>query len=203
MTTNAQREPERRSDAGDRRVNQQDALAAGATPPARAAVRDAHEPYASLMRYKRWADEELFTTLLGRPDIEAQPQAAILREIVGHFHAVDRIFQAHLQGVTHAFTSTRLQDSLSLTQLQEEVLAVDRWYVDHSERVGSDTLRERLPIRFTDGSEKIFTRADVLLHVSHHGTYHRGNAGVLLRMMGMDLPADRFIDYVERLEPRG
>ena len=42
----------------------------------------------------------------------------------------------------------------------------------------------------------------MLLHISHHGTYHRGNVGVLMRSLGMDLPPDRFINYIEEQEPR-
>lgn len=194
MTNNGSRELEPSSDATDRRVDPQHALAAAS---------DAHEPYASLMRYKRWADDQLFALLLGRPEVATEPQTEILREIVGHFHVVDRIFQAHLQGVPHAFAATRLQDAPRLTQLRDQVAAVDQWYVEYAQGVGPDDLREERTVRFTDGTEKTFTTADMLLHVSHHGTYHRGNAGVLLRMMGMELPPDRFIDYVERLEPRG
>jgi uncharacterized damage-inducible protein DinB len=196
MTTNASREHstpsrETRGSADER------------TPRARGPFDDVRAPYASLMRYKRWADADLFETLLARPDIETEPHAEILREIIGHFHVVDRIFQAHLQGVSHAFTATRLQEAPGLTQLQDEVAAVDQWYVDYADSIGRDTLGEERAIRFTDGTEKTFTVADMLLHVSHHGAYHRGNAGVLLRMMSMELPADRFIDYVEALEPRG
>ena len=200
MTTNASPGLECSSRAADGRMNPQQALA---DEGQLASVRDASEPYASLMRYKRWADDQLFALLLGRPDIEAEPQTEILREIVGHFHVVDRIFQAHLQGVPHGFTATRLPDARSLTQLRDEVAAVDRWYVDYTQGVGRDTLLEPRSIRFTDGTEKVFTRADMLVHVSHHGAYHRGNAGVLLRMMGMELPPDRFIDYVDTAASRG
>jgi len=79
------------------------------------------------MRYKRWADEQLFAALLSRSNIEAEPQTEIIREILGHFHVVDRIFQAHLQGVPHAFASTRLQGASTLMHLKDEVSAVDQW----------------------------------------------------------------------------
>lgn len=162
-----------------------------------ASASDASEPYASLMRYKRWADEQLFAALLGRSNIEAEPQIDFIREIIGHFHVVDRIFQAHLQGVAHAFTGTRLQGASTLMQLKDEVSAVDQWYVDYAQSVASDALVEKLPVRFTDGTEKVLTRAAVLLHISHHGAYHRGNVGVLMRMLGMDLPPDRFFNFID------
>ena len=195
MTTNASRDPERPNGTADRRVNPKQArgdAASGAGP---------HEPYASLMRYKRWADEQLFAALLGRSNIEAEPQIDFIREILGHFHVVDRIFQAHLQRVPHAFTSTRLPGPSTLTELRDEVSVVDQWYVDHARSVGSDALVEQLPVRFTDGKQRVLSRAAVLLHISHHGTYHRGNVGVLMRSMGIDLPPDRFFDFIDEEEP--
>jgi len=163
----------------------------------------ADDPHAGLMRYKRWADEQLFAALLVRHGIEAEPQGQLIREVIGHFHVVDRIFQAHLQGVPHAFTGTRLQGVSTLTELRDEVAAVDRWYVDHARSVGRDALAEQLHVRFTDGTEKVLTRADVLLYVAQHGTYHRGNVGVLMHMLGMEPPPDRFIDYLAEREARG
>jgi uncharacterized damage-inducible protein DinB len=150
-------------------------------------------PYASLMRYKRWADAQLFSAVL---DGRAEPQAALLREIIGHLHVVDRIFQAHLQGVPHAFTSTRLPDAVCLTDLCRDVAAVDDWLVDHAEHADAATLAAPLSIRFTDGTRRVFTRAEILLHLSHHGAYHRGNADVVLRMLGMAPLPDRYLDYV-------
>jgi uncharacterized damage-inducible protein DinB len=172
-------------------------------PTEAASAPDAHEPYASLMRYKQWADEHLLATLLARPGIEEEAQAPILREIVGHYHVVDRIFRAHLEGVPHGYTGTRLEGASTLAEMRDEVVSTDRWYVEHARSVGRDALAERLPIRFTDGTQMVLTRSDVLLHVSQHGTYHRGNAGVVLRMMGIELPPDRFTDYVADREPRG
>jgi uncharacterized damage-inducible protein DinB len=188
MTNNASREEERTSNPADQRVDRGGDAACAAQPC---------EPYASLMRYKRWADEQLFVALLGRADIEAEQQTQLIREVIGHYHVVDRIFQAHLQGVPHTFTGTRLEGTSSLTELRSEVAAIDQWYVDYAQRVAGDALIEPLPVRFTDGTEKLLTRADMLLYVSHHGTYHRGNVGVLMRMLGMELPQDRYINYVE------
>ena len=155
------------------------------------------EPYASLMRYKRWADQQLFAALLGRPDIDADPTAAIVREIVGHFHAVDCIFQAHLRGLPHAFTTTSLESAATLLQLRDMVSTVDDWYVDFATRVSGEALAEPLTLRFTDGKQRVLSRADVLLHVSHHGAYHRGNIGVLMRAMGFELLPDRFTTFLE------
>jgi uncharacterized damage-inducible protein DinB len=37
---------------------------------------------------------------------------------------------------------------------------------------------------FASGAPARMTRGEILLHVCPHGTYHRGNAGVLLQKSG-------------------
>jgi hypothetical protein len=45
-------------------------------------------------------------------------------------HVVSRIFQAHLQGVSHPYTSPQSATLPSLAELDHDSEAVDRWYVD-------------------------------------------------------------------------
>ena len=39
-------------------------------------------------------------------------------------------------------------------------------------------------------------RGDMLLHVALHGTYHRGNAGILLQKNGVAPNDDRLTDFL-------
>ena len=41
------------------------------------------------------------------------------------------------------------------------------------------------------------TRGDILSHVCLHGTYHRGNAGIILQKNGIEPNDDRMTDYLE------
>lgn len=180
----------------------------GHAPANGAPADDAHDdaaaaPFAALMQYKQWADEHLLEALLARPDLEAEPHAVLIREVIGHYHAVDRIFQAHLQGVAHGFTGTRLPETATFAQLRDEVARVDRWFVDYARSIDRDALAERLSVRFTDGAIKTLTRADVLHYIAQHGTYHRGNVGVLMRMLGLEPAPDRVIDYLDERASRG
>ncbi len=155
------------------------------------------DPYVSMMRYKRWSDAQLLTALLARPNIEAEPSFALIREILGHFHVVDCIFKAHLEGAPHGFTTTRLDGAPTLLQLRDRVSVVDQWYVDYVERTDHAALGEALSVRFTDGKPAVLRRAEMILHIAHHGAYHRGNVGVLMRSMGMELPPDRITNFID------
>jgi uncharacterized damage-inducible protein DinB len=75
---------------------------------------------------------------------------------------------------------------------------VDEWYVEYACRIGEQDLREALHVAFTDGEEQVLTRSDILLHVALHGTYHRGNVGILLRKAGAAPLPDRFTSYLRQ-----
>jgi uncharacterized damage-inducible protein DinB len=50
---------------------------------------------------------------------------------------------------------------------------------------------------FTSGAPARMTRGEIILHVCTHGTYHRGNAGVLLQKSGSSPYRDGITDFLE------
>jgi uncharacterized damage-inducible protein DinB len=51
---------------------------------------------------------------------------------------------------------------------------------------------------FTNGTSARMTRGEIILHVGLHGTYHRGNAGLLLQKNGIAPNDDRMTDFLEQ-----
>ncbi|HTO44351.1 MAG TPA: DinB family protein, partial [Burkholderiales bacterium] len=60
-----------------------------------------------------------------------------------------------------------------------------------------DALEEFIDFGFTSGKPARMRRGDIILHVCLHGTYHRGNAGILLQRIGIVPNDDRVTDYLE------
>lgn len=154
----------------------------------------------ALMDYKRWADADLLEAVLALPALIAAPEGQYVTAIIRHFHTVDCIFKAHLLGVPHQYSSANPAEPIGLEELQQRVSATDEWYVGYAQKLGEREreLDEALQVSFTDGQQQVLTRADILLHVSLHGTYHRGNAGILMRTSGAEPPPDRFTSYLRR-----
>jgi uncharacterized damage-inducible protein DinB len=50
---------------------------------------------------------------------------------------------------------------------------------------------------FTSGKPAHMRRGEIILHVCLHGTYHRGNAGILLQKNGISSNDDRMTDFLE------
>jgi uncharacterized damage-inducible protein DinB len=155
-------------------------------------------PYSTLVRYKQWADRGLYEVAAGSIDRLDAAESSILLRILDHIHVVDRIFQHHLQGVTPPFRAPRSDALPTLDALARDALEVDAWYVDHVGRLSAAELDEPLVFAYTNGSPARMTRGEIILHVCMHGTYHRGNAGLLLQKNGIQPNDDRMTDFVDQ-----
>jgi uncharacterized damage-inducible protein DinB len=156
---------------------------------------DSH-PYAHLVRYKQWADRGLYDVVgrhAGRLD---GPDATIVLRILDHMLAVDRIFQCHLQGRPHAFRAPRSDTLPSLDTLAAAAREAGDWYVAYVDGLAADDFTQTVEFAFTDGTPARMTRGEIILHVCLHGTYHRGNAGILLQKNDIAPNPDRLTDFL-------
>jgi uncharacterized damage-inducible protein DinB len=148
------------------------------------------------MRYKHWADAALLKAVITLPAPLPEPQGSYVPLIIRHYHTVDKIFQAHLQGVPHHYTSPNPAEPASLVELEQRVSEVDEWYVDYTSELNGRELDQVLQVTFTDGQQQRLKRSEILLHVSQHGTGHRGQVALLMQQNGIQPPPDRFPNYL-------
>ena len=133
---------------------------------------------ALLAEYNAWADEKLFAAVARLPEQSIyRDTRTLFKSIVGtlnHNFQVDLIWQAHLSGRQHGFTSRR--DVLH-PRLDDLVLAqseVDQWFIDWAKHQSGASLAETIAFRFTSGQAGKMRRGAMFLHVINHKTYHRG-----------------------------
>jgi uncharacterized damage-inducible protein DinB len=152
----------------------------------------------TLTSYKAFANELLFAGLRAAPGLERTAEFDLIRLVLDHALVVDLIFQAHLKGVAHAFTATRSSELPALSGLAERSRELDRWYVDYAENASEEGLTRRAEVRFTDGKTVSMSPAEMIFHVVNHGTYHRGNVGVLLHKNGIVPDRDGVPEFLAR-----
>lgn len=155
-------------------------------------------PYSHLIRYKQWADRGLYEVVLRHIDRLQTEDAAILLRILDHIHVVDLIFQHHLEGLPHAFQAPRSGKTLDLCKLTEDARQVDDWYVSYVNERSAPDFERSVDFVFTNNTRGRMTCGEILLHVALHGTYHRGNAGIVLQRNGVTPNDDRMTDFLER-----
>jgi uncharacterized damage-inducible protein DinB len=131
-----------------------------------------------IARYRMWADRLTFDAVAALPPGEATKQRPTLfKTMIGtlnHNYVIDLVWQAHLEGRDHGFTARNLVPHPELSDLWRAQQAVNRWYIDWSERQSQASLDEVVNFTFIGGEKGSMSRGDILLHVVNHATYHRG-----------------------------
>ncbi len=155
----------------------------------------------ALFAQKSWANNELFNVVATVPEAE---HAAVLHSAIrmlNHIYVVDKIFQAHLLGEHHPYSSTNTEATPELGDLQFNVAETDGWFERYVATVSPAELNERVSFEFTDGDSGTMTREEMLLHVVTHGSYHRGNVGQMLKSISVAPPRDLLTKFLHVSEP--
>ena len=58
---------------------------------------------------------------------------------------------------------------------------MDRWYIGLADELTPAASAETIEFTFIGGGPGAMTRADMLLHVVNHGSYHRGHIAQMMR----------------------
>jgi uncharacterized damage-inducible protein DinB len=143
-----------------------------------------------LTRYRSWVDRLLFQALsqLSEAALTA-PQPIVfgsLLRTLNHVHCMDQVWQAHLLGVPHGFTSRNPEDCPAFAPLRGAQQHIDDWYVRYAQTLSERDAEAVVRFRFIGGGPGEMSRGDILLHVVNHATYHRGHVAAM--MYGLSLP---------------
>jgi uncharacterized damage-inducible protein DinB len=97
----------------------------------------------------------------------------------------------------HTFKAPRSEKLPELRALESSVREVDDWYVSYVGSLSDSDFEQPVDFVFTSGKPARMRRAEILLHVCLHGTYHRGNAGAVLQLKGLTPSPDSITDFLE------
>jgi uncharacterized damage-inducible protein DinB len=149
-----------------------------------------------LVAHTAWANRQLFAALGAVASFASRPGAELIVRALDHIHVVRRIFQAHLQGVSHGHQSTQSAVLPALEELDRAFETLDGWYVDTVAQLAPDELARPRDVRFTDGKIVTMTAATMLLHVVTHTIHHRGNVDAIMFQTGMPRRRDGVPEFL-------
>src|SRR5262249_28937080 len=76
----------------------------------------------------------------------------------------------------------------------------DQWYIDYVSGLDEAELAERIDFTFTDGLPGRMSREEMLMHVTVHGEYHRGQISLIMMENSITPPGDGFTSYLHKAE---
>jgi len=139
-----------------------------------------------LLDYGSWANRTALQSIQLAP--AATPRAsAILAHVIG----AERLWLDRLLGVP---PSMAVWPDLSWDQCSESLQAMQETWEAYLGGLSEADLDRRISYTNTKGERWENSIRDVLLHVSLHGSYHRGQIATLLRQSGA---APAYTDYIE------
>ena len=147
-----------------------------------------------LVRYKAWANELAFSSVMAIPEEEAlKPRMTTFRNMVhtlNHVFVVDDIFRHHLTGRPHGYAMRNTVETPPLRDLWVATQEMDRWYVDTVDGWSADDLGTVVEFVFAGGGNGAMTKEEIILHVVNHASYHRGFVGDMLKQVPYNWPAN-------------
>jgi uncharacterized damage-inducible protein DinB len=131
-----------------------------------------------LTRYNAWANRVFFEAVAALdPQEPTRPRQSLFGNMVhtlNHNYVIGVIWQAHLEAREHGFTARNTEAHPPLEELWRSQAQLDQWYIAFTDRLDPALLDEKLAITLIGGNRTSMSRAEILLHVVNHTTYHRG-----------------------------
>lgn len=155
-----------------------------------------------MMRYKRWATNGLNAVIAENLGRIVEPDRILVLRLLDHIETVDDIFRHHLEGRWHGHLTPRSIELPGFETLARQAAATADWYVAYAEGLPGDRREETVDFSFANGEAARMTREEILLHVALHGTWHRGNIGVILQKNCIEPWPDRFTDFLDETRRR-
>lgn len=146
------------------------------------------ETLTRLFDHLTWAD---LRTLGALRSMREAPGQAI--ELLAHLLAAEHVW---LRRIEQRAPDWEVWPKISLDDCERLAQANQEGYRALLARTANDALAT--PVHYTNSAGRAFTTAlgDILLHVTHHGMYHRGQVAMLVRAAGGTPIATDYIVFV-------
>ncbi|MEN8167585.1 MAG: DinB family protein [Pseudomonadota bacterium] len=154
-------------------------------------TRNRLHPVNLLAEYNRWMNEQLFAVCAEIPDTERKrDMGAFFRSIHGTFNHLllgDRLWMGRLTGEPFTISSLAQELYADFHELRHEREKEDQHILEWVAELNDadlDTIISYTSV--VDKQQRRFRVEDVLLHLFHHQTHHRGQATTLISQLGYD-----------------
>lgn len=146
-----------------------------------------------MTHYRAWADDLTYAAVSDISDQELNKERPTtfgsIARTLHHVQIVDEIFRAHLEGRDHGFTRRTEDEAPAPDALRENAGALNAWWVDFAEAQTPEDLEKSVLFKFVSGADGRMTRAEIILHVVQHATYHRGYVDDMMYQIPAEPPS--------------
>lgn len=146
------------------------------------------DPLPRMFAHMDWANGRILAVLRAMP--EPPPQAL---DLFAHMLTAEHVWLRRLQGTPATYA---VWQSLGLDECERLARANHEGY---QTLLASDDRARIVDYHMSNGTAQSTMLADILVHVSHHGMYHRGQVSLLVRASGGTPVSTDYILFVREL----
>ena len=163
------------------------------------AMESRRETVVHLLEYHAWATQQVLDSVVSLSHEELNrdmmtSHSGVWGTLV-HIYQADKIWLDRHRGLTDVKLND-YQPAESLEGLRGQWAEVQRGLLDYAATLPENSWSGILQYRLMNGTESESPIYENLLHVVHHGTYHRGQVTTMLRQLGAKpIPTD-YIRFV-------
>jgi uncharacterized damage-inducible protein DinB len=138
-----------------------------------------------LFSYDEWANREVLGALA-----QNHPAVTNIRKLLAHIIAAEWVWLDRLEGRPQ---SMPVWPDLNHEECREHIERLPRLWAAYLDRLSPEQLASTVSYKNTKGEPWNSAIEDILLHVTTHSAYHRGQIAMNLRAAGLQ-PA--YTDYI-------
>ena len=153
----------------------------------------------SYTAYEGWANEQLLNLA-----VELSPEEQN-REIVSSFPSLYKTF-LHMWDASSAWWQrVQMHENIvmpsltfhpSMKDISNGLLHQNKQWEQFVEQATEDMLSASLPYKNMKGQSFLQPLSDIIIHLTNHGTYHRGQVTTILRQLGVErIPQTDYIVF--------
>lgn len=151
---------------------------------------DLHSYLRRLFEYDDWANREVVASLQALP---YAPHKAV--RLMAHVVAVEYVWLARLKSQP----DPAVWPEWTLPEIAQHRGALPAIVTQYFEAVPPERLGEQISYRNTKREDWTNSIADILMHITMHSAYHRGQIATVLRDTGVAPP---YTDYIQAVRAR-
>jgi uncharacterized damage-inducible protein DinB len=157
-----------------------------------------------LFAYSRWANGKMLDSVAALTAEEfTRPVGGSFGSVQGtlaHLYGADRVWLERWHGRSPR-SLPPAQEVPALAILREKWVEVQRAQKSFVEGLTAERLAETLTYLNFQGETWSYPLGEAMIHVTNHGTYHRGQVATLLRQLGKSAVSTDYLRYLDAGAP--
>ena len=146
-----------------------------------------------LFQWDAWANERVIGALRGCDATKPGVRKAIDR--LAHALCAQEIWLSRLGAGEWEAGRALFPEGADLKEVERDAKLLAARWAQVCRVLDGGSLDEMIVYTSTEGAAFETSRRDIMLHVSHHGTYHRGQIAVDLKREGVVAPATDYVFF--------